>query len=423
MSSISDLAGPPVHLGFAEPLGEDSHPIAHESPNWNDWDGGQIGGLVSWLDPQNIPKRPLECIRCASPLLFVCQLYAPADSVNPEAFHRTLYVFCCPQCCASDSVQTTDCFRILRGQLPKGNQYYPQDIALIEGWAKHTPGHWNIDICAVCGQRSRGKCPKQGLPFCGPHHQKEHLRLHRKNGENGESDAVSSIFYKSELVVEEEPPAYEHGEIDGAPETMFSSEDDNDSDEDLTQDDLNAMTGANNRLSQSNNSDDPLTNAFRSRVNDRPNVQEQVVRYQQWPPQEGPLWIRSDHVPIDNVPPPCQYCGAPRKFEFQLMPQLLHYLWNKSTDRKSEALLTAEAKQALLAASEVDVSAAPNDFEQARQKALRHVQSRLLHCDRQVDWGVVAVYTCTESCGRGDANDGDMGSYREEYAWRQPPLG
>ena len=32
-----------------------------------------------------------------------------------------------------------------------------------------------------------------------------------------------------------------------------------------------------------------------------------------------------------------------------------------------------------------------------------------------LDWGTIAVYTCTASCG-------DSGSYLEEAAWMQPPL-
>lgn len=43
-----------------------------------------------------------------------------------------------------------------------------------------------------------------------------------------------------------------------------------------------------------------------------------------------------------------------------------------------------------------------------------------------LDWGVVAVYTCTASCGGcgGSPAEGgrDDAAYREEFAWRQPPL-
>ena len=46
-----------------------------------------------------------------------------------------------------------------------------------------------------------------------------------------------------------------------------------------------------------------------------------------------------------------------------------------------------------------------------------------------MDWGTIAVYTCTASCSSSgavdkvDTKDDGMGSYREEAGWRQPPLG
>ena len=36
----------------------------------------------------------------------------------------------------------------------------------------------------------------------------------------------------------------------------------------------------------------------------------------------------------------------------------------------------------------------------------------------QLDWGVVAVYTCTRSCELNGAEEGDP--YAEEFVWRQP---
>jgi hypothetical protein len=39
-----------------------------------------------------------------------------------------------------------------------------------------------------------------------------------------------------------------------------------------------------------------------------------------------------------------------------------------------------------------------------------------------VDWGVIAVYTCTASCGDGGIVCEENGCYREEVAWLQPPL-
>ncbi|KAJ8963929.1 hypothetical protein NQ314_005258 [Rhamnusium bicolor] len=70
-----------------------------------------------------------------------------------------------------------------------------------------------------------------------------------------------------------------------------------------------------------------------------------------------PLWIAREPVP-DNIPN-CDYCGGPRRFEFQIMPQLLSIL--KEND---------------------------------------------------LDWGVIAVYTCLDSCVADN-------SYKEEFVFKQ----
>jgi hypothetical protein len=41
----------------------------------------------------------------------------------------------------------------------------------------------------------------------------------------------------------------------------------------------------------------------------------------------------------------------------------------------------------------------------------------------QLDWGVVAVYSCARSCelnGTSEGGGGGEGPYAEEFVWRQP---
>lgn len=103
----------------------------------------------------------------------------------------------------------------------------------------------------------------------------------------------------------------------------------------------------------------------------------------------APLWVSQKHRPAAAAPaetaapaeatiPPCQHCGAPRDFEFQLMPQLL------------------------------------SNFDSKTAAACAHL-----------DFGTIAVYTCSRSCsGSTDAaaatSAHGLGRYREEYAWVQP---
>ncbi|KAJ8777271.1 hypothetical protein J1605_014654 [Eschrichtius robustus] len=77
----------------------------------------------------------------------------------------------------------------------------------------------------------------------------------------------------------------------------------------------------------------------------------------------APIWISGENIPQEEDIPDCP-CGAKIIFEFQsVMPHLLNYL-------KADRL------------------------------------------GRSVDWGVLAVFTCAESCGLGTG-------YTEEFVWKQ----
>ena len=74
---------------------------------------------------------------------------------------------------------------------------------------------------------------------------------------------------------------------------------------------------------------------------------------------------------------PCPLCGSARRFEFQVLPHLVHYLGQD-----------AEASESL-------------------------------------DFGTIAVYTCSASCDprRGlPEEEGLSGAYAEEFVWVLPPL-
>lgn len=86
----------------------------------------------------------------------------------------------------------------------------------------------------------------------------------------------------------------------------------------------------------------------------------QVIRYMR---KGAPLWIaNTDKIKqtLDNIPP-CSICGSPREYEFQIMPQMLNYL-----------------------------------------------------ADSNLDWGVLAVYTCPKSCPLPEGK-----GYTEEFVIKQ----
>ena len=83
-----------------------------------------------WLNPDKIPpEEKLTCNSCGSKdMLFILQLYAPIDDEvhTPNAFHRTLYVFCCQneKCIQKGG---NNGVRVFRSQLPRKNSFYPFD--------------------------------------------------------------------------------------------------------------------------------------------------------------------------------------------------------------------------------------------------------------------------------------------------------
>jgi pre-rRNA-processing protein TSR4 len=478
---------PSIQLGFCVPIEGDQHleEVAHRSPDYRVWDGGQVGGKPVWLDPEHLPTR-VTCRQCAfngasterqkdsqkqkttlPPLMrFICQLYAPGDD-SDRAFHRSLYVFACPICCSS---KNNGGIRVLRAQLPLQAPYFPnfEDGATVEeevNWTQHLPSEWNQNLCAVCGLAGKGKCPLQHKYFCGPQHQREHkIHIHDKLNKQPniamEDVDLPSVYHMTQLVVEEEPGLSEEHASPTDSNGLFAKDDDDgdDDDADLEQDDLNEMTG----VRAESVIQDPVTTEFYQRIQDRSNARHQCLRYCRWPIETidgAPLWIQQEGRPDDSDIPDCPYCGGPRRFEFQLMPQMLHYLLQKKkhlslnkNDDNNKATSDgrgeySKLKEALEQTDSLVQQAPPEQIPpaliEARDAAIKRVQDDLLR-DRggdgsassrgEVNWGVVAVYTCTQSCsamknGGGDdvattseEMDPDLGAYREEFAWVQPSL-
>lgn len=436
-----------VQLGFCIPIEDDEQlqEVAHRSADYTVWDGGQVGGKPSWLNPQYIPSA-ITCLHCSSSMKFVTQIYAPVDFPDDRAFHRTLYVFACTRCLHrtesnNENITEITGIRVLRAQLPTQNEYLPnlednEQVLQQVNWQQHQPDAWNVNLCALCGAKGKGKCPLQQLYFCGSEHQKEY----KKRGD-------SAVLPLTQLVVEEEPPV-EVDETKKNRKQLFSNIHDNNSDDDddddnddddedvndaglesdkgkqeddddaeLEQEDLNQMTGATTNLV----SQDPITMKFYQRIQGRPSVRDQCLRYIRWSNNTDPLWIREQYHPSSI--PPCRHCGAERKFEFQLMPQMLHYLIQKRKGATPSQY--AQVKEALEQTEswvqQTPPEQIPPALMEARDSAIQRVQDELLqdNAHQELDWGVVAVYTCTQSCNK---EVDELGVYCEEYAWVQPSL-
>ena len=111
---------------------------------------------------------------------------------------------------------------------------------------------------------------------------------------------------------------------------------------------------------------------------------------------------------------------------------MLHYLMKdlelEQAKQEIKTKIKKEDVDALKTASSIMEQAPPEqvppDFAANKQKAVEALRNKLMGEDgNRPDWGVIAVYTCTGSCGGMEVDDGsDLGAYMEEFAWKQPAL-
>lgn len=322
--------------------------------------------------------------------------------------------------------------KVLRCQLPQNNGVYASSVEEV-GTGLPT-AHAASSLCAVCGAAGALVCGRcRGVRYCGKQHQALHWKRggHKTTcapaaPTPGTADAKSAVQYGGplsgewtsaarapELVLEidDEPPRDErvraanaadgiHADVVAAAtsgEAVEAKGDDDLDMTDLTQQSLAESSGAAVAA-------DPVMRRFLRRVAVSPG---QVLRYARWQ-ERAPLWVSRKHQPAgyerphggaagdtdsesdsdEDEPgsaaaggesveeedrsrvPPCEHCGGPRGFEFQITPQLLHYM-------KTGGPTTS-------------AGAAVGD----------------------IDFGTLAVFTCRSSCSSGDA-------YVEEAAWVQ----
>jgi pre-rRNA-processing protein TSR4 len=402
-------------LGFVEERDEEDGPcVMHEDPCWKSWDGGKAGGKPSWLDPRAPDRAALTCEACKQTMSFMLQVYAPSEL--DQGFHRAMYVFCCKNgFCLAKGVGV----KALRCILPRKNDFYAEVCPEDDDEPVEMPV--KPDQCGVCGLAAPLKCSAcKAAWYCCKEHQADHWKAaHKACCGAGPAAAVAadaaaaaeaaapphgpghpamnpSLFPEFDISIEEEP---EQEEIEAADDTAQ----------------IMAKLGMNDGHVEKNKSfkpadmleEDELAKTGKKRVTDRLTTKfslrsmrapTQCIRYaNEWVdrPHE-PLWAHSAGRPLGaeegtlfdfdaaegaeaaagSIDIPACRCGAPRHLEFQVMPQILHYM----------------------------------GVEAATQ-----ISSDIGHST--LDFGTLAVYCCTACCEPEDPAQ----PYQEEFVWIQPP--
>ncbi|CAK6964020.1 programmed cell death protein 2 [Scomber scombrus] len=340
-----------VVLGFLE----DAEPWRLRSPQFP----SKVGGKPAWLSQRGLPSLSgLECDICRLPLAFLLQVYAPISGQD-RSFHRTLFLFCCktPECYTRNDSR---CMKVFKSQLPRKNEFYPYDPPPEDEPPRDLEKDhsvlpvYGVKLCWVCGCPGNKACSRcHAVTYCGKHHQTLHWKhAHKKECCSPEATLVTAspcIFPESELVTEPEEEE-EEKEAEGEEQTANAQSEDCPSlEETLAETDLEEMA-------MHETEDNKVFQRFKKKIAPEPH---QVLRYSRG---GSPLWVSSTHIPSDQDIPAC-ICGAKRTYEFQVMPQLLNSLCVDSTGAS-------------------------------------------------IDWGTLAVYTCSISCNHDD-------EYCPEFVWKQ----
>jgi pre-rRNA-processing protein TSR4 len=379
-----------VQLGFVEDLQgkeEEPYPLLHLDKNWTQWDGGKVGGYPIWLDPIALPtSAALQCSVCLQKMNLLMQIYAPIDekgvvggggdgggsgggsgsggsgqngenddssrnsidAMNKRAFHRSLYVFCCRngKCLEAgangEANGGSSGLCVLRCQMGQQNQFYEENPRENDEQEESSPSppppeHPTRDTKELV----------HGKPFVEYDVVTESEQY---NKEQSDAAIMASVNHVSSLNVKEGTMTSQDAKK--VMNTLATNAD-----------------GTSNRLIQNVDANMLKFHTVTSIASD------QILRYSRWDAC-GPLWVSNKNTLDTSAVPKCELCGEERKFEFQIMPQLLNTL-------------------------------KPHEIGGVGE----------------IDWGTLVVYTCSKSCSMKSNASGSGSSncnYRKEYIYRQP---
>lgn len=130
-----------------------------------------------------------------------------------------------------------------------------------------------------------------------------------------------------------------------------------------------------------------------------------------------------NNIKVENIPH-CPHCGSERKFEFQILPQLLYYL---HVDKSTKVLFPTQELE--------NNREEKKDFVPNSSLLLSEIFNN--NKKEDIDWGTIDIFTCTASCDINNTNsvildikklnidkvkDSNSNSaYIEEYIFRQAP--
>ena len=335
----------------------------------------KVGGTPAWLDPSVNPKQMVEANETKRRMDFLLQIYAAndvEDSLNTNAFHRTIYVFTSID---GDKVFEKGKVRAVRSQLARVNEFYGTTPAPRRG-VRESDDLRVEEMIREFEAKKRAIETKVKMTLSGGNgseskEEEEEMKTKTKN------ENENTVYPEFEIVVEPESDADEAScsSMDSEGVVADTNDDDNKKtsantnkkkmfqsigDEAITETDLKEIA------SGVIDSDAQRLATFSVKLAKFP---DQVLRY--CPAQNAKaMWPSKSLAPDDRNIPDCPRCRGKRRFEFQILPTIVSFIVPKES---------------------VELN------------------------DSSLDFGSIAVYTCSKSCAL-------EGEYAEEYVLVHPPM-
>ena len=340
----------------------------------------KVGGEPQWLDPSVNPKQMVEANVTKRRMDFLLQIYAAndaeEDSLNANAFHRTIYVFTSID---GDKVFEKGKVRAVRSQLARVNEFYGTTPAPRRG-VRESDDLRVEEMIREYEAKKRAIETKVKMTLSGGNgseskEEEEEMKMKMKTKTKNENE--NTVYPEFEIVVEPESDADEAScsSMDSEGVVADTNDDDNKKtsantnkkkmfqsigDEAITETDLKEIA------SGVIDGDAQRLATFSVKLAKFP---DQVLRY--CPAQNAKaMWPSKSLAPDDRNIPDCPRCRGKRRFEFQILPTIVSFIVPKES---------------------VELN------------------------DSSLDFGSIAVYTCSKSCAL-------EGEYAEEYVLVHPPM-
>jgi len=280
----------------------------------------KIGGKPAWLDFMGLPTvEDLACAGCGLRLVFLMQINTNGIFPGDHNHFRALFVFVCakPTCWGAGRAGG---FKVFRSHLPLENLYYPEEEP-----GEDEPPVWKqkpeVTRCTVCGYSASKRCSAcKSTCYCSVIHQKfdwdnGHKELCTSQSQSDVTTNTNSKISWPHVLPEIEVELDE----EYLPKASMKTDEQRMAEFEKLVAEMQLDTTPEEDDDADKPKKDKIAELFRKRTQYAPG---QVLRYKQ---NGSPLWI-GPRVPDEKDIPPCPHCGDERQYECQIMPQVLYYI-------------------------------------------------------------------------------------------------